>query len=222
MSKNIDRAASSAVSDAIALFAPGLPTASLANAIESTIHTLLRKRNDQAFELLLEEIRDGIFPSRTEEDISDLLGMMLRYQRAAIEGSAKINLRIMARVFKGLCQKDVIYPEKFQNFANRIADLTIEEIQTIALVYQYKTEIEKHKPFGFEQCDKIAERVFGQQIKNPSNLLAHCAAASRTGLVMHQGDLNLFAYTTTPIMDELVGLTEFQKILDESSSFVKK
>lgn len=216
----VSNALSSIISDAVTIIAPGLPTASLCTAIQMTTHHLLNRRTEEAFEILLEETRDGVFPSRTPDDISSVLGMMLRYQRAAIEGSAKINLRIMASIFKGVLEKDTIYPDKFQSMANRISDLTIEEIQTISLIYKYRRAVEKLKadsptPLGFENFEKIASDVFGNMYDDARKMLAYCSSASRTGLVMQQNDQNLFPYTTTHIMDDLVQLSDFQRILSD-------
>lgn len=214
---NITNALSSIVSDTISIIAPGLPTSSLCSAIQMTTHHLLNKRTNEAFEILLEETRTGVFPLRTPDDISSVLGMMLRYQRAAIEGSAKINLRIIASIFKGILENDFIYPDKFQSMANRIADLTIEELRIIALVYKYRNavqeEIERVGTSYSQDCDRVGKDVFGEEYDQPKKILAYCASASRTGFIIQQYDQNLFPYTSTHIMDELVNLSEFQNIM---------
>ncbi|MFA5593260.1 MAG: hypothetical protein WC989_08105 [Micavibrio sp.] len=218
----ITGAFSSIVSDALSIIAPGLPTATLCTAIQMSTHHLLHKRTDEAFEILLEETRDGVFPSRTPDDISSVLGMMLRYQRAAIEGSAKVNLRIMASIFKGILEQECVYPDKFQSMANRISDLTVEELWVVALVYKYKRAIDEkrertERDLSFSECDEIGDQIFGKDYKNQDRVLAYCASASRAGLIMPQYDQNLFRYTTTHIMDELVVLSDFQKILDKEN-----
>jgi hypothetical protein len=61
------------------------------------IEQLLRRRNEAARKVLLDELRHG---SRTidRDEMEEAIAIFNRYARAAVEGAARLNLRLMARV----------------------------------------------------------------------------------------------------------------------------
>lgn len=204
------------VSDFTTLLLPALPGSSTVGTVTaSAMQGMLTKRRQKGFEILLEEVRRGDNPSQLLEDVEPVLAMLVRYQRATIEGTAHTNLRLMAEVLCGIAMRRHIVADEFQSWAGIIEGLRWQEIVAIARVHKYTLSLQDKPPsdnWGDGSRQFIAEMV-PQIFKSVDEFLAFCQSASRTGLIMPQGDQNLFAYTSTSLMDELTTLADFDKAL---------
>lgn len=203
------------VADASGVLLAGLPGANtLGNAVAQATNFLLRKRSAAAFEILLAELRGGAHPACTQQEVDDRLAMLLRYQRAALEGTARLNLRLMARVFAGLGQTRPLVADEFQSWADVLQGLRRLEIIAIANVHRHTTDRrDKPSPDDYGANEKaFVESLVPSLFRNEDELLAVCQAASRTGLIMQQDDMMLFTYASTPLMDELETLSDFQEV----------
>ena len=88
---------------------------------------LLRWRTERARDILLDELRRG---ERTlsAPEVDETVAVLLRYGRAAQEGTARLNLRLMAKVIAGQIQQKVLYADEFLRHADVIAGLRREEV----------------------------------------------------------------------------------------------
>ncbi len=88
---------------------------------------LLRRRAVHARDILLDELRRG---ERTlsAPEVDETVAVLLRYGRAAQEGTARLNLRLMAKVIAGQVQQKVLYADEFLRHADIIASLRREEV----------------------------------------------------------------------------------------------
>lgn len=102
----------------------GIPT--------NTIKSFFEKRKELLRNVILSEIRQGDF-SRVNED--DMIAICFRLLRDAMEGVAKNNLRLMARLICGLDKKQQLTATKFQYYSDALASLNEEEISFLASLY---------------------------------------------------------------------------------------
>ncbi len=88
---------------------------------------LSRRRAVHARDILLDELRRG---ERTlsAPEVDETVAVLLRYGRAAQEGTARLNLRLMAKVIAGQVQQKVLYADEFLRHADIIASLRREEV----------------------------------------------------------------------------------------------
>lgn len=202
------------ISDVLSCF--GVPT-----AVASQIYAdVLQKRGAEALEILLSEIRQGHFKNI---DQHEAVSIVARFQRDAMEGVARTNLRLMARVINGMAEKQELTAPSFLKYASILASLSDNEIVVLGIMttLNWETFI---GPRGREKF--IAAGILNYEAIQQSLL--------RTGLVMMQtntavkrntdiSSLNRIGddeerqlsvqvtqvYTLTPLMDEILKYADF-------------
>lgn len=127
--KSLTEYTSAVLKDALACFGIPLSTAT------SIYNDIILKRRDEAFEILLSEIRDGTFHKL---DQNEVVSVCARYQRDAMEGIARQNLRLMAKVIKGMAINRELCASSFSRYANILATLTEDEITVLAIMTKHK------------------------------------------------------------------------------------
>ena len=180
----------------------GIPT--------NTIKSFFEKRKELLRNVILSEIRQGDF-SRVNED--DMIAICFRLLRDAMEGVAKNNLRLMARLICGLNKKDQLTANNFQKYAKILADLDENEIVLLATTIKH---LEKNND-SFEIYDRALDNalieLFGEK-QGKINILSYHSLLTRlqrTGLVVKNGmGSSMYKYghefSLTPKFKELVDL----------------
>lgn len=129
--------------------------------LTATCHALLTKhlqtKAEQARNILTEEIANGDF-SKIDED--DRLSVMHRYLLAASNGEARLNLRILAQLIRGLLNNknlsSPLYASEFNRYSKILEGLSYEEIQILAALYKFKVQNDKEKNItGFQYSVSI-------------------------------------------------------------------
>lgn len=154
----------------------------------ATLNALLRKRAEAARAILLDRLSKG------KANISDIPGeeaaaILFRYMRAAEEGAARTNLKLLADVAIGQDAKPGFYANEFLYWAEILASLRREEIIVLGLVHReaqkvgYK--IERSGAFWIE-CVKFLEAERGI---SPATADTIAAALLRSGLLSLLGGL---------------------------------
>ena len=140
--KLISNIAGSALADIAEIFqVPGLST------LRTVWDYILENKILEARDVLLDEIEKGDFSGIPQDD---LVSIIHRYLQASINGSAKLNLRILARLIKGITKNDEVlvpglYASEFNRYSNILADLTYEELQVLAALQKFKIQNEKEQ-----------------------------------------------------------------------------
>ncbi len=115
----------------------------------SALKSYYNKQKEKVRWAIEQELRDGDF-SRVHED--DLIAIYFRLYHAAIEGTAKNNLRLMARLICGLNEKNKLTATSFQRYSKILADLSEAEVQFLAELYN---ELKKPNCSEKEIMEKI-------------------------------------------------------------------
>jgi hypothetical protein len=181
------------------------------NVLVEAVQAVQDRRQRQAREILLEELRQGeAFIERVEE-IDEIAAMLLKYVRMAEEGTARLNLRMMAMIIRGMSIKRTLVASKFLYYASFIAALGREEV--IAITTLYKNE-RINSPRSRARLDTKAELV-PSIFPTEEHLNGALQAASRTGLVIPRSGWGSLVYETTPLMEEVASLAPLQDALRE-------
>ncbi|RDJ16948.1 hypothetical protein [Rhizobium grahamii] len=150
-----------------------------------TLRVLLEKRTRTARDILLAEIRQG--RSLIEfHDADEAAAITYRYMRAAEEGAARLNLRLLAGVIVGSAEGPGLYADDFLRWADILAGLKREEVITLGVIQRLaeqppvvSADIAPSLQFWLN-CSEVLQREYGLE-SHAATATAH--ALLRTGLV---------------------------------------
>lgn len=195
------------------------------------IQDLFKKRLETARNILLEEIRQGTKDVYEAHEVDDVVAIVYRYMRAAQEGSARTNLRLLARIIAGQKAEGSLKASDFLYYADIIGALRREEI---ILLGTYARELQKaNQKVRDENLDQTkAENVPGrmatkivntQLVPSPfssgSEIWATANAVSRTGLMtIAYPTFDGPYFTLTPIFERVSKLASFENLETEAGS----
>ncbi len=170
--------------------------------------------------MLLKELRRG---NKTicDVDEGEVAEIVFRYMRAAQEGTARVNLRLMAEVIAGQAAAGNLVADEFLYYADILASLRYEEVVVLATLYRTTQEaIAKHTGDNIlaTQAMTAASLELSQTLGfKDLDFAATAGAIMRTGLIASApgqgGGFNI--YYPTSLMDKLYALAPFEKALEE-------
>ncbi len=211
---------SSAIFDILSLFK--IPTATF----QSMWSTHCKKKLEESRDILVEEIQQGDF-SRIDDD--DKVSLLHRYTQAAMNGAARINLRLLAKAINSLAQNEKlaspIYANEFNRYANVLEALSDEEIQLLANLYILKKENEDYvkqnrnaEPgINADPYTKLITSLEFTDTDRVSVIQTTAGALLRTGLI-YQKDIGYggkISYYLSPFFDKIISLVDFQDALNK-------
>ena len=186
--------------------------------LSSALGSVLGWRLEEAEEILDSELRQIKRRLTRVGEVEEAAGMVFRYIRAAQEGALQINLRIMAKVIRGLADSVRPRASDFLRFADAVASLSADEICVIHCLLEKTNELDEMgltkdrdaKAWAL-MIDDLVPRMFTDQQKVAETLLT----ASRTGLVTKAAPFKLGPFSTTPLLHELANLASLGKAIVE-------
>lgn len=178
------------VADVLGCF--GVPTGTAMQIYQD----ILDKRAQDAMEILLSEIRQGDFSG---VDQNDAVSIIARFQRDAMEGVARNNLRLMARVINGMAKKNELKAPSFLKYANILSSLTEDEIIVLGTMIQLRHQDPRIDP------NTLRGKLHRKGIQNYEFIQQ---ALMRTGLVTFdvaaKSTTNVNPYPLSPLLDEIL------------------
>lgn len=182
----------------------------------AALKAMLKRRLEAAREIALEEIRVGD-RSLWEAEPDEVVAIVYRYLRAAQEGAARINLRLLARVIAGQAHMGNLKADEFLYYADILASLRREEIIALAKIHHLDLQMSAASPPDKKAlCDAFEKELVPSIFSSQDELLATCMGVTRTGLVLEQTDYMLFDYRASPLLHRLVALAPFEGLGDGS------
>jgi hypothetical protein len=179
-------------------------------------------RLERALGISLDELRRG---KRDIVDVSqhdEVAAILFRYQRAAIEGTARLNLRLMASIAAGQSARGRIVADEFLAWSDSIANLRREEV--ILLIEMLRAEQEV--PSNITPAERnlwpltgkweaVQRVVVPDPFSSLEEVLAAAAAASRSGLVAAvSGSIDMpVTFATTSRLATLIDLAPLEDAL---------
>jgi hypothetical protein len=120
------------------------------------------KKAAEAREILFDMMSYGAHPGLTEDDAAYII---YRYLRAAQEGTARINLRLLAQVIAGKNMAETLTADKFLYYADIISSLKMEEIKLLGIMVRerkdsaYAAREALHRQFSEEKSQEIFQSL---------------------------------------------------------------
>lgn len=122
----------------------------------------------------------------------------------------------MAKVMVGQARRDRLYADEFTAYANALASLSRNEALAVTLLHRArpeweaksKDEREKEGLFGIARRHAVPAHF-----PSEDHFLGHLGGATKSGLVLMQSAWNSVIFTTSPLMDEIGELADFQDAL---------
>lgn len=135
MNTDITKMSASAAWDILSLF--GIPTSSIQELWNAHCERKLAESRD----ILFDEITQGNFNNIANDD---KISLIHRYTLAAMNGAARLNLRLLAKainsIVKGEQLPSPIYANEFNRYAQILATLSDEEIHLLAQLYKMRED----------------------------------------------------------------------------------
>jgi hypothetical protein len=152
-------------------------------------------------------------------EVDEVAAMVFRYIRAAQEGSARLNLRLMAMAVNGIAEQPPVFASEFLRYADILATLTRDEVIAIATLYRNEHDQITNSSSGEDARANAGVRTREQLVPSYFSTERHLEyvlqAATRTGLVIGQSGWGALVYETTPLADELARLASFEEALEK-------
>lgn len=173
------------VSDGLSLIQ--IPGTSLTGmGLQAALERVMRRREEQAREVLLDELRRG---RRTEYEAAsedEAAAVLFRYLRAAQEGAARRNLRLMAQVIRGQLESGHLVADEFLYWSETLATLTRQEISFLGLMIKVDREgdISGKPKTAFARWPDVVEGAIHQGLySSEEDALMAATALGRFALV---------------------------------------
>jgi quinol monooxygenase YgiN len=210
----------SAFADIVSAY--GVPASNLAGgALASALNGLMNMRAEAARKILLDEIQSGMRSPRDPGEVDEFVAILYRYMRAAQEGAARLNLRLMAKVVKHQFVEDNLRASEFLRYADIISSLTREEVVVLATYHREETEFKNkrlHEDWSDVQSidQNVRKALVPKVFKTYEDLLAVVTAVQRTGMLWPASTLvsGGFIYQGTPLLKTVVQIANFQSVID--------
>jgi hypothetical protein len=175
----------------------------------------LERKQREAAEILIEEVSKGS-PEQinfSNSDADPLIDIIYRFAKAAADGAARENLRLLAQVIAGLKRNKALEPDKFRKWANILEQLTRDELivigKAIAIKRKMATEEVAFNPNEFSNRPRSELMRSGYQ----ATIDPICASLGRTGLFLGaSGYGGVMVYLPTPWLDELGMLADVEGV----------
>jgi hypothetical protein len=183
------------------------------------VEELIRRRVAAAREILLSELRRG---DRTLSEIEhdELAAVLFRYVRAAQEGAARLNLRLMAKVVAGQVSRSNLVADEFLYYADILSSLRREEVILLGTMHR-ETASQKENIQVAEEQKAVQAMKATQKLLVPTpfatdrDFLATAGATLRTGLIRVASAYGSLVYETTPLLDRVCALAPLGDALRE-------
>lgn len=216
----VSNLANTITEDILSLF--GIPASSIRELWISHCEKKLAESRD----ILFDEIKQGNFNNIADDD---KISLMHRYTLAAMNGTARLNLRLLAKAINSITNgkqlPSPIYANEFNRYAQILETLSDEEIHLLARLYkarEYDLEyikLHNEPPKGIN-ADYFTKLIAGYEYSEPEKakeIKAMAGALLRTGLIYQEniGCGGSYVYALTPFFDKVIELVDFQDALDK-------
>ncbi len=206
MSKNLATFGSAVANDLLSCFAiPGGGTlGNLAGAF-------MEGQQKKAVETFLEELSNGFHGEVAfeEADIDPLISILLRYSKAASDGAAIINLRLLSQVVLGLKKNKTLYDDNFRRWCAVLEHLTRAELLMIGFSIVIDRELQMESPdehregFWQQLQQKMDAGGYGS-----SEISSLAASVSRYGILVPVSAYGGLNYVASDWLRQLGGLVD--------------
>ena len=137
------------------------------------------------------------------------------YLRAARDGAARINLRMMAEALINAAQEPTFAPDEFRRQADALASLSRDEVLLLAAFLRAHRHAAEQRRDAVDS-KKSADLAWAAILADPSqfppgfDVIPVGAALGRTGWVVPGSGFGTITYYTTSLFDGVARLVDFE------------
>ncbi|WP_076420316.1 hypothetical protein [Colwellia sp. UCD-KL20] len=195
------------------------------NVGNSLLTKIFKQRAEKAREIALNEMKRC---ERSEFDIESadqFVAIVYRYQRAALERTALLNLKILAKIMKGQVTEGSVFASEFNEFSDIITSLKIKEIVylgTLIRLHKEKTLVPKESTNEYYETDQsIAISMYKTLVgtihfPNKRDLISCETSLQRTAFIYPSTHgLGGPIFSPTSDLERLAELVEFEELFGE-------
>jgi hypothetical protein len=192
----------------------------------TAITRYFRRRAEQARDILFEEMRqEKIFDVQAASE-DDAIAVIVRYLRAAREGTARLNLRLLAKAIAGKLRSGNLVADEFLQYAEVLATLTRDEIILLGTMYRY---LKAPPRTGFQDPWTLTLRELTGSGLEHEFIFTVAAKALRSGLLypmfgaggLGGGQYGALSFRVSPLFAELGETVDFDDALRRETSMRK-
>lgn len=96
------------------------------------LQAYIQRRAEEAQQVLLKELAKADISAAKAASEDDAIAVIFRFERAVREGTARLNLRLMAKAMVGKIQVGTLIADEFLLYADALATLSRDEVIFIA------------------------------------------------------------------------------------------
>jgi hypothetical protein len=116
----------------------------------------LHRRAAKALDILIEELRRAEATQAQVASQDAAIAVIWRFLRASIEGTARLNLRLLAKAIAGKLRAGSLVADEFLQYAEAIASLSRDEIIVIGVMYRHW---KAHRNLGVQEREAAGRNV---------------------------------------------------------------
>lgn len=192
------------VSDMLPLFS---------NTANATLQAIINKKAEEARDILFEEIKSGNFDNI---DKDEFVFINYRYLRAAIEGTARLNLRLLAKVIKNQVINSCLKADEFLYYADLISSLRREEIILLGTYYKNWMNLKGDNGQVKKSAENTQENLIPRIFTNKKDFKATLFSLSRTGFIFQTDNLfDIGFFHLSTLGEKICEMAEFEKAIEE-------
>ena len=190
-----------------------------ATTASEMLRAITEQRQAVAANLLLDELKLG---RRTLEnaELPPSVAIFHRIQRAAEEGAALLNLRLLAGVFAGQVVHRSIAADDFLYLADILAPLKREEVIVLGTFARLQADSNLQPDSARDLQLKVLEELVPHVFYNDDAFMATAGALLRTGFLMesvppanYAAQMSGFIYRPTHLLGRLRGLLDIEGVV---------
>ena len=188
------------------------------SAGRAALAAYLKSRSAAAREILFEEVRtSGKLPEQVVAH-DDGIAVIHGYMRAAWEGRARVNLRLLAKAITGQLQTGTLVADEFYLYAEALAGLSRDEIILIAALHRHHSKLPNVPEDQMGEREKQApwlatvEELQGNGW-SADKISAVAGRCQRSGLVIAKSAWDDLAYKASPMLGDLCKTVDFDDAL---------
>lgn len=183
-----------------------------ASSISKALEAFWKKRTQEAQVRICDELRKGNITLTQASLTDDHFAACVRMAQAVRDCASHEAIRLMAKVMVGQIQRDRLYADDFNKYANLVSSLSRNEIIAISFLELARSQVDELDSAG-KVMEKLVEISVPSSFQTKSYLEAYLMAATRSGLVLLVATYGGQAFMPSPLMDEIVQLADFQDTL---------
>lgn len=203
-----------AMSDVLSILQVGGTSVTGAIA-QGAVAAYLRRRAQDARDILLEEFRQARIDRLDVASEDELGGVLFRYFSAIRDNAARLNLRLMAKVMVGQGQRGQFYADPFHRYATALASLSRDEVIVLSTFLRlWLPEIKKGGKLEKDLHRELEAALVPAALPTVRHVKAALTSGSRSGLLYRlEGAIGHFGYYPSPLLEEVGQLADFQDAL---------